>query len=130
MKRTITALLASLTLVILVNAQEHTKDTLEQVKKSIADKKAVLIDVREKTEWDKGHLKDAQLVPLSKLRGDALPKELVNLLPKDKVIYAHCAAGGRCLTAAEILRKAGYDVRPLKNGYASLTTEGFPKAAE
>jgi rhodanese-related sulfurtransferase len=128
MKRSLMALTMALMLVVLANAQEHTKDSLEQVKKGIADKKAVLIDVREKTEWDKGHLKDAKLLPLSALKGDTLPKNIAELLPKDKVIYAHCAAGGRCLTAADILRKAGYDVRPLKDGYTNLLKEGFPKA--
>lgn len=114
--------------VVMANAQEHTKDSLEQVKKALADKKAVLIDVREKTEWDKGHLKDAKLLPLSKIKSDPLPKDLASLLPKDTVIYAHCASGGRCVTAASILRKAGYDVRPLKDGYSSLVDKGFPKA--
>lgn len=111
-----------------VVAQEHTKDSLETVKKALADKKAVLIDVREKSEWDAGHLKDARLLPLSSLKGEPLPKDVANLLPKDKVAYLHCASGGRCLKAAEILRKAGYEVRPLKAGYKDLLTDGFPQA--
>jgi hypothetical protein len=32
------------------------------------------------------------------------------------------------LPAADILRKAGYDVRPLKDGYGSLLKNGFSKA--
>ena len=117
-------------LVGLLSAQEHTKDSLEQVEKALAERKAVLLDVREKAEWDKGHLKDAKLLPLSLLRGNELPKDLAQLLPKDKIIYAHCAAGKRCLTAAEVLRKAGYDVRPIKEGYTDLLKRGFPKAAD
>jgi phage shock protein E len=112
----------------LVVAQEHTKDSLDTVKKALADKKAVLIDVREKSEWDDGHLKDAKLLPLSTLKEETLPKDLAKLLPKDQVAYLHCAAGGRCLKAAEILRKQGYDVRPLKAGYKDLLKDGFPKA--
>jgi rhodanese-related sulfurtransferase len=110
------------------SAQEHTKDSLDTVKKALADKKAVLIDVREKTEWDQGHLKDASLLPLSRLKGDALPKDLPMLLSKDKIAYLHCASGKRCVAAAEILKKQGYDVRPLKEGYKSLLENGFPKA--
>jgi rhodanese-related sulfurtransferase len=112
------------------SAQEHTKDSLDTVKKALAEKKAVLIDVREKTEWDQGHLKDASLLPLSSLKGDALPKDLPTLLPKDKIAYLHCASGKRCVTAAAILKKQGYDVRPLKEGYKSLLENGFPKAME
>ena len=109
----------------LASAQEHTRDSLDAVKRALADKKAVLIDVREKDEWDAGHLKDARLLPLSQLQEKA-PRDL----PKDKIAYLHCASGKRCLKAAEILRKEGYDVRPLKDGYKSLLMNGFPQAEE
>jgi hypothetical protein len=65
------------------SAQEHTKDPLDAVKKAVASKKAVLIDVREKAEWDQGHLKDARLLPLSSLKENSLPKDLSQILPKD-----------------------------------------------
>jgi rhodanese-related sulfurtransferase len=48
--------------------------------------------------------------------------------PKDKIIYCHCRSGRRCLTAADILKKQGYDVRPLKAGYEDLLKAGFPQA--
>jgi len=108
--------------------EQHTKDTLDMVKKALAEKKAVLIDVREKSEWDDGHIKDAKLLPLSLLKDGAVPKGLDALLPKDKIAYLHCAAGRRCLTAADALRKAGYEVRALKDGYKNLLTNGFQKA--
>ena len=50
------------------------------------------------------------------------------MVPAGTVVYLHCAAGGRCLVAAEVLKKQGYDVRPLKAGYDSLVKEGFEKA--
>src|ERR1017187_10189266 len=112
----------------IASAQEHAKDSLDTVKKALAAKKAVLIDVREKSEWDQGHLKDAGLLPLSSLKGDSLPKDLEKILPKDKIAYLHCGSGIRCVKAAEILKKQGYDVRPLKDGYKDLLSSGFPKA--
>ena len=115
---------------MIASGQEPTKDSLDTVKKALAAKQAVLIDVREKAEWDKGHLKDAKLLPLSSLKEGALPKDLPTIMPKDKIAYLHCAVGSRCLKAAEILRKQGYDVRPLKDGYKSLLADGFPKADE
>lgn len=108
-------------------AADHTKDSLDTVKKAIADNKAVLLDVREKAEWDDGHLRDAKWMPLSALRG-AKADDLARALPKDKVIYCHCASGRRCLNAADILKKNGYDVRPLKSGYGDLCDSGFPVA--
>ncbi|MBI1917374.1 MAG: rhodanese-like domain-containing protein [Planctomycetes bacterium] len=108
-------------------AAEHTKDSLATVKKKLDDKKAVLVDVREENEWDAGHVRGVIFLPLSKLTSDIDAKELAKVLPKDKVIYTHCASGQRCLSAAEILKKEGYDVRPLKQGFKDLIEAGFPK---
>lgn len=109
-------------------AAEHTKDSLDTVKEKLKEKKALLIDVREEEEWDAGHLKDARALPLSQLQNGVESDKLAKILAKDKIIYLHCAAGGRCLPAADILKKQGYDVRPLKPGYKQLLKEGFPKA--
>ena len=119
------AILAGITAI--ASAQEHTKDSLETVKKALAAKSALLIDVREKGEWDKGHLQDAKLITLSSLKKDAkAPADLA----KDKALYLHCGSGVRCLQAAEILKQQGYDVRPLKEGYQDLLKQGFQKAKE
>lgn len=109
-------------------AAEHTKDSLETVKERLKDKSAILMDVREQKEWDDGHLKDARLVPLSKLKVDAEAEKLTKDLPKEKIVYCHCGAGVRSCSAADILKKRGYDVRPLKDGYKDLVKAGFPKA--
>jgi rhodanese-related sulfurtransferase len=111
-----------------LQAAEHTKDSLKTVKERLKKKKAVLIDVRELREWTKGHLRDAQLVPLSELRNPEKLKAAVKKLPKDKIIYCHCRSGGRALIAAPFLKKAGFDIRPLKHGFADLIKAGFPKA--
>ena len=111
-----------------LEAAEHTKDALTTVKKNIEDKKAVLLDVREKTEWDAGHVKNALLCPLSELSAETDAKKIISVVPKNKIVYAHCAKGGRCLFAADILKKHGYDVRPLKPGYQDLIDAGFEKA--
>jgi rhodanese-related sulfurtransferase len=113
-------------------AAEHTKDSLDKVKENLAKKKALIIDVREQGEWDEGHLSGAKLVPLSKLRTGRSSKEFTEQLakdaPKDKIIYCHCRAGVRALTAGDILKELGYDVRPLQQGYEQLIEAGFPKA--
>ena len=113
---------------LVASAAEHTKDSLDQVKKALADDKAVLIDVREVDEWKEGHLKDATNLPLSELSKALKSGEVAKKYPKTKIVYTHCAAGGRCLNAAEDLKKAGYDVRPLSQGYDELLRNGFPKA--
>lgn len=111
-----------------ITASEHTKDSLDTVKKNMAAKKAVLVDVREKGEWDDGHLRDATLLPLSEIPEIVTGKTLEKQFPKGTVLYLHCASGRRCLQAADILMKSGYDVRPLREGYDALLKNGFPKA--
>jgi len=111
-----------------VFAAEPTKDTLATVKRAVAEEKARLVDVREKREWDAGHVAGAVFLPLSELRDGITAETLANRLPKDQIIYTHCAVGVRSCTAADILLKHGYDVRPLKPGYKDLIAAGFKKA--
>lgn len=113
---------------------DYTKDSLDQVKAKVLAGKAVLVDVREKTEWDRGHIQKAVFLPLSKLNTwerDGIPEAdkaaLLKSLPKGTVIYTHCAAGGRSVPGGEALRKLGYDAQALKQGYSTLVKQGFPK---
>lgn len=115
-------------LATMVAAAEHTKDPLPTVKKSVAEKMAVLVDVREKSEWDQGHIAGAERVSLSEPRQGINPDSLQKQLPRNRIVYTYCAVGKRSLQAAEILQKQGYDVRPLKAGYTDLLQAGFPKA--
>ena len=105
---------------------EHTKDSIDQVKAAISAGTAVIIDVREQSEWNDGHLKAATLVPLSLLTKEG--NDISAALPKDKPIYLHCRSGGRSLKAAEILKAKGYDARPLAEGYSQLVKDGLEKA--
>lgn len=111
-------------------AAEPTKDSLQTVKESIAAETAVLVDVREESEWNEGHLEGAIFLPLSELKAGLSKEELADRLPKDKVLYTHCVVGKRSLTAAGILEKFGYDARSLKAGYEELLKAGFEKAEE
>ena len=119
--------------VVVAVAQEplqHSKDSLDTVKESLKTGKAILLDVREQSEWDAGHLKAARLIPQSNFHKEATLAELIRTLPKDKVIYTHCRAGTRALDCGEILKKHGFDAHPLKTGYQGLVDAGFEKAAD
>jgi len=119
-------------LVLAAQEVDHTKDSLDTVKAALARKDAVLIDVREKGEWDQGHLLGALFLPLSWLKaeskGDKFAEHAAEKLPANKILYLHCRSGGRVLPAAGFLKKAGYDVRPLKQGFDDLKEAGFPVA--
>lgn len=111
-----------------LEAAEHTRDTPATIKLAVGRDSAVLLDVREMHEWDAGHLRDAKLLPLSVLEGGVKPEELARFLPKNRIVYCHCGSGVRCLKAADILRKQGYDVRPLEPGFRELLQHGFAPA--
>ncbi len=110
-------------------AADHTKDSLDKVRELVASKKAVLVDVREKVEWDAGHIEGAKLVPMSTLKGDMTDKKLRELLPADKIIYLYCAGGFRCLEVAKMFEDQKLQLRALKQGYPTLLKEGFVKAS-
>ncbi|HVR85855.1 MAG TPA: rhodanese-like domain-containing protein [Planctomycetota bacterium] len=125
-------LTAGILLVSAAQEIDHTKDSLDTVKSALDKKEAVLVDVREKGEWAQGHLEGAVFVPLSWLKteskGDNFAEHAAEKLPAKKILYLHCRSGGRALTAAGLLKKAGYDVRPLKQGFDELKDAGFPVA--
>jgi rhodanese-related sulfurtransferase len=109
------------------NAADHTTDSLETVKKAVMGGKAILVDVREKGEWKDGHVKGARHLALSDLKAGVSDEKLKKILPAGSTVYLHCASGKRCLAAADLLKKQGYDVRPLKDGFESLVKDGFPQ---
>lgn len=110
-------------------AAEPTRDSLQTVKQNISAGKAVLLDVRELDEWNDGHLAAAGLLPLSRIERGVTAEQLAKIAPGEKIIYLHCAFGSRCLSAADLLKKTGRDVRPLKQGYDELRQSGFRAAA-
>ena len=117
-----------LTLLALLIA-DPTTDTPADVKKALAAKTAVLLDVREAKEWDAAHFAAAKLLPLSQIKAGVPKANLDKLMPKGKIVYLHCQAGGRTLNAADRLTKLGYTVRPLGISFEELAAE-LPKAPE
>ncbi len=113
-------------------AEKHTTATPGEIRQQIADGDAVLFDVREQAEWDAGHLADAAFVPLSALSQDPPDPRLVErvrkLVGRRSVVYCHCRSGIRAISAAEVLRKLGYDARAVKPGYQQLLQAGFAPA--
>lgn len=63
---------------------EFAKDSLEVVKKNVDDEKAVLVEVRSKEEWNKGHIEGSISLPIDTLRKGGTPKKLPRSCPKTK----------------------------------------------
>ncbi|MBR2528082.1 MAG: rhodanese-like domain-containing protein [Blautia sp.] len=62
---------------------------------------AVLVDVRERTEFASGHIMGAINEPLSMIPKTSLPKEVP--------LFLYCLRGSRSRKAASILKKMGYE---------------------
>jgi len=82
----------------------------------------ILLDVREKKEIALGYIKGAVLIPkdLLKQKAQAL------LTEKDIPIIAYCAAGGRSLSAAKLLKGMGYTrVFSMAKGFEGWKAAGY-----
>ena len=91
----------------------------------------LLLDVREPTEWEKGHIPGAVLAPRGMLEWYADPTtpyakpELTT--KRDSHIIVACASGGRSMLAAETLKSMGYtDVVSMTGGFNEWSKQGFP----
>ncbi len=81
---------------------------------------AVLVDVREKSEWDAGHAPKAKHHPL---RG--LPSSM-GRLPEDRTIIVVCRSGNRSARATKVLAQAGFDAVNLTGGMTAWQAAGLP----
>ncbi len=84
---------------------------------------AVLLDVREDNEWEKGH--PTQAVHLGK---GILERDLESKFPDpNREIIMYCGGGYRSVLTAAAAQKMGYrNVFSLKGGYKGLLQSGWP----
>jgi rhodanese-related sulfurtransferase len=109
---------------------DNTKDSLETVMKNVTEERAVLVDVREKSEWDEGHLDNSIFLPLSDLKKGLKKEQIAEAIPEKRIVYTFCVVGKRAITAEDILEDYGYEVRALKPGYKELVRAGFKNAKD
>ena len=88
-------------------------DYAELVKKG-----AVILDVRSKSEYDGGHIKNSINIPV-----DQLQKNLSKLKDRDKTIITCCASGMRSASAKSILQNNGYKNVHNGGGWSSLNNK-------
>jgi rhodanese-related sulfurtransferase len=84
---------------------------------------AVLIDVREESDWREGHAEGAK--HLSK---GVIELEIEEQVPDlDRQIICYCGGGSRSALAADNLQKMGYrNVKSLAGGMRAWKEAGFP----
>ena len=87
---------------------------------SLLEDGAVLIDVREQSEWRSGHAPRARHIPLATLDG------ATRRLPQGATIVVMCASGNRSRGAAAQLRAAGFQATSLAGGIGAWRAAGGP----
>jgi rhodanese-related sulfurtransferase len=86
---------------------------------------AVVVDVRDKEEWDEGHIPGATHMSRSMIELDIEEK----VPDPSAMIICHCGGGGRSALAAESLQKMGYkNVRSMAGGLKAWKAAGLPTA--
>ena len=84
---------------------------------------AVIVDVREKDEWDEEHIPNA-----THLSRGTIELDIEEKVPDpNALIICHCGGGGRSALAAESLQKMGYkNVRSMAGGFKAWKAAGLP----
>ena len=98
--------------------------TIEQARaRLVANPAAVLVDVREDSEWQNGHAEHA--LHLGK---GVLERDLEKLLPDPHAeIIMYCGGGYRSVLTCEVAQRMGYkNVHSLIGGYKALETAAWP----
>ncbi|WP_199423245.1 FAD-dependent oxidoreductase [Actinotalea solisilvae] len=80
---------------------------------------SLVLDVRSRSEFERGHLLEALNVPHTELR-ERLDE--VRAAADGRPVAVHCASGVRSYIATRVLLAAGLDARNLSGGWISLTT--------
>lgn len=111
----------------LVSGYFHARDALEPVSRKelarrLKEGLVTVLDVRPQDEFAAGHLPKAINIPLRDLA------RRLRELPKEREIVAYCR-GPYCVFAVEavaLLRKRGFKVRRLEDGYPEWKAAGLP----
>ena len=109
MKRFLALLLALCLLVLAGCGQQadaaYRQISQEEAKEMMDAGDAVVLDVREQSEYDEGHIPGAVLLPVGSIDGDTAAAVIPE---KSATVLVYCRSGNRSKTAAAALAELGY----------------------
>jgi len=116
-------------LVLVIKAEyEHQSGKANQMDPTAAirlmnNDEAVVLDVREASDFNNGHIKNAKNIPFTSLKG-----QLDNLLKdREKPVLAYCRSGNVSGKACRILKSSGFsNVHNLAGGILSWQDANLP----
>ncbi len=110
---------------IVDEAKKQVKEiTVEQARERMAQNPAaILLDVREDTEWQNGHAREA--IHIGK---GVLERDIEKLIPNPNAeLIMYCGGGFRSALTAEVAQRMGYrNVSSLAGGYKALLAANWP----
>ena len=113
---------------LVAEAKRHiTEISPADARKQTENGEAILIDVREESDWREGHAKDA-----THLNRGVIELEIEEQIPDlKKPIICYCGGGSRSALVAESLQKMGYEnVRSMAGGFGAWNEAGLPSKKE
>lgn len=97
-------------------------ESIEQasIDQAKSERDATILDVRSRTEYASGHIRNALNIPLGEL------SKRLDEVPEGKVIV-HCQGGSRSAMAASLLQRSGRDdIENMAGGFSEWESEGNP----
>lgn len=79
--------------------------TQEEAKEMIDSQEVIILDVREQSEYDSGHIPGAFLLPVGAIDEDTAAEVIPE---KDSTVLVYCRSGNRSKTASSTLAGLGY----------------------
>jgi rhodanese-related sulfurtransferase len=113
---------------LVAQAKQHiTEISASDAQKQTESGEAVLVDVRDESEWREGHAEGA-----THLNRGVIELEIEEQIPDlKKPIICYCGGGSRSALVAESLQKMGYEnVRSLAGGMGAWKEAALPMAQE
>ncbi len=91
-----------------------------------SDEPPLVVDVRFDAEWQAGHLPGALHVEPGRIAATA-----EKLVPRDRPVVIHCAAGNRATVSLSLLERLGYrDLTVLDTGFGKWRDAGYEVVGE
>ncbi len=95
--------------------------TIAQTKELLGRSDVMILDVREQSEYDAGHIPGVTLIPTGQVANR------LSEIPKDKPVIVTCRSGNRSATITKFLREQGYtNVHNMEGGIVAWQGAGYP----
>ena len=104
--------------------ESYPSATPQELAASIENGSVRLIDVRAATEFNEGHIQNAE----HHFLGNLLRQ--LSQMDKSKPLVVQCLAGGRSAIGTSILQRAGFKVTNMSGGYKAWRASGLPNHLE